>query len=32
MLAVLHLLGILVANLIKLRQRLEIESLFLRLG
>ena len=30
MLAVLHLLGILVANLIKSRQRLEIENLFLR--
>ena len=30
MLAILHLLGILVANLIKSRQRLEIENLFLR--
>jgi hypothetical protein len=30
MLAVLHLLGILAANLIKSRQRLEIENLFLR--
>ena len=30
MLAVLHLLGILVANLIKSRQRLEMGNLFLR--
>ena len=30
MLAILHLLGALVANLFKLRRRLEVENLFLR--